>query len=1142
VPCALKSQGLSNWRSTVILSSSDTVRVDTLSMIPGSLSVIDDMGEKLNYDQYYLNEIQSRFALIKDIQSDSIRLNYRVFASDLSQSVYNKDTLIIQKSLFVDNPFAYKVTKENTLKIFDESSLERNGSISRGLVVGNRQNLSVNSDFNLQLSGKISDQIGILANISDDNIPIQAEGNTQQLQEFDNIFIKLFDEKSNLIAGDFRTEYGDGRFMRYAKKARGVDYRYMDELSSNKDSVVTLNIGASIAVSKGKFGRNTFMGIEGNQGPYRLTGAENELFIIVLAGTERVFVDGVLKKRGADGDYVIDYNSSEITFTSNLLVTKDVRINIDFQYSDKNYTRSVVTTNASLQREKSKLSFHFYSEQDSKNQPLQQDLSEEERQLLSIVGDNLDQAVILGVDSAAFSDSEVLYQLTDSLGYDSVFVYRPDPDSTNYRLNFSLVGENNGDYVQDGFTPNGRKFRWISPDTINGGIIRQGDYLPVRRLISPQKRMLLITRYEKYLENNDMLYVEGSLSNRDLNNFSDNDDQNNLGAAVNFGGIKSFPLNERTKLQLIVDHEYRDKDFQSIERYREVEFDINWNYQASEVIGDQHLSTIGLGIVKDQKNYFNWKLNSLLEDENYNGIKNEYNLFWKKKSIELLSKASLLKTSGNEKTSFIVQSADLSKRFAWWKIGVKNEFRSNKKFLVNQDSLMTSSFEFIDGEIYIANHDSSDHNFRLFYKERLDKLSDQVDLRNSSNGKSYGVQYQGRLHKNHQLDAVVSNRTLRIINEELTDQKAEDTFLGKLNYTGRVLKKAMSFNTFYDISSGLEPQKEFLYIQVPAGQGVYVWVDYNENGVKELEEFEIAKFQYEADYIRTFTLTNDFQKTFANSFSQSLDVNPAIWWYDSTGFLKFISRFSNLTSIRISRKTTREDNNSSFDPFIRSIDNNDLINLNSSLREVLFFNKNNLKWGMDFTYTELANKQLLSNGFEARRNDAQRINLRWNINRAIRWDQSIENGNKVNAADYSQTRDYAINYRTVESTIQYQPGKKYRVKLNADITAKENNNAEQENEKANLQSIGLEGRFSEVNKGNLQLGFDFINIDFTGGGNNSLSFEMLNGLAVGKNYTWNILLQRTIMKNLELNFTYNGRKSESINAIHSGGMQIRAFF
>ena len=53
---------------------------------------------------------------------------------------------------------------------------------------------------------------------------------------------------------------------------------------------------------------------------------------------------------------------------------------------------------------------------------------------------------------------------------------------------------------------------------------------------------------------------------------------------------------------------------------------------------------------------------------------------------------------------------------------------------------------------------------------------------------------------------------------------------------------------------------------------------------------------------------------------------------------------------------------------------------------------------------------------------------------------------------------------------------------------------------------------------------------------------MLEGLQVGSNITLKVGFQKNMSKNLQLSISYNGRKSEENRAIHTGSMQMRAFF
>ena len=53
--------------------------------------------------------------------------------------------------------------------------LKRSGSIVRGVNVGSNKDMTLNSGLNLQLSGKLTDDLEIVAALTDASTPIQPE-------------------------------------------------------------------------------------------------------------------------------------------------------------------------------------------------------------------------------------------------------------------------------------------------------------------------------------------------------------------------------------------------------------------------------------------------------------------------------------------------------------------------------------------------------------------------------------------------------------------------------------------------------------------------------------------------------------------------------------------------------------------------------------------------------------------------------------------------------------------------------------------------------------------------------------------------------------------------------------------------------
>ena len=273
------------------------------------------------------------------------------------------------------------------------------------------------------------------------------------------VFIQLTDKRNKIIAGDFTLPLRTHYFMKYTKRGLGLVVQNSSEIKG--DGI--LKSEASISISKGKFNRQSIQGVEGSQGPYRLQGSQGESYITILGGTENVYIDGKKLVRGQDQDYLIDYNSAEIIFTPRNRITKDKRIVVEFQYSDRQYARPLVTADFEYTTSKGSTYVQFFQEMDAKNQPLQQTLTAEDRVTLMQAGDSFSSTNVSGIDSTGFQSDRVMYMRVDTLSYSNVLVYSTNASNAFFTANFTFVGNGNGNYVENGFSSYGKVFKWVAP-------------------------------------------------------------------------------------------------------------------------------------------------------------------------------------------------------------------------------------------------------------------------------------------------------------------------------------------------------------------------------------------------------------------------------------------------------------------------------------------------------------------------------------------------------------------------------------------------------------------------------------------------------------------------------------------------------
>ncbi|MFY7944823.1 MAG: hypothetical protein ACOVNZ_09585 [Crocinitomicaceae bacterium] len=1132
----------SSWREYKRFVDKEFIHLDTSSIYPNSLIVVHRK-DTLKKEQYSFDFATGIFELKSPIY-DTLNFKYQVFPFDLTKSYKKRDTTIIYNQN-KGNQDLFKIeNKVSVNDIFGGNELNKNGSISRGVSFGNNQDLGINSSLNLELSGNLAPNLKVLASVSDANLPIQPDGNTNKLQEFDQVFIQVYNDNLKVVAGDFWINKPTGYFLTYRKRGQGLtsEYSWLTPKQNKWQTQV------SAALSKGKFNRQIIQGIESNQGPYRLIGAENEPFILILAGTERIYIDGKLLQRGQEFDYVIDYNSSELTFTSRNLITKDSRIVAEFQYSDQNYARSLVQNSTSFTGKKVNFWFNAYSEQDAKNQSLQQELSGEQKLYLSQIGDDLSQARISSIDSVGFIDNQILYKMIDSLGYDSVLVFTVNPDSSKYRASFQFVGSNKGDYVLSNYNALGKVFKWVEP--ISG--IPQGDYAPSRLIITPKKKQLLSSGIQVEITPKLIFESEAALSTNDINTFSKINGEDDQGYAnrtkikylVPFGKDSTIGWKMESKAEV----ELLSSNFSPIEQYRKVEFDRDWNTRNKGFLGSQTAANIGTTIQNKRNGFINLEGQHFAIGKQFSGNRLATEGNWKQDGWSAKWDGSALTSRsenantiiGNEKNSFFRHRADISKDFKYFKIGYIDDHERND-FRDSSNKIRANSYQFFDYQFYFSSGDSSKTYFKLFYRERYDQRADSIQLKPVAKAITAGGELKLANLKNQRLNLIGAYRSLLVSDTVLLSQTPENSMVGRIEYEAKWWKNALTWNTFYEVGSGLEQKREFQYLKVNDGQGIYTWVDYNGDGIKDLNEFEIAQYVDQASYIRIFIPSNTYINTYSNEFNQSVFWRPERIWSNKKGLKQFLSRFSDQARLRINRKLNEFDPNAAFNPLATEINDQSLVSTSSTIKNSLFFNRTSSVISAEYSIQDVKSKTLLATGFDSKRNASQEFSLRWNIRTAFSIEIKGQIGIKESFADYTIGRNYRYDYKTGQPSLIFQPSTNFRISLDGRISKKQNA-IDLGSEKCDLIEIGSTLKYNQTDRGSLQGEFKMVQMDFTGNSNSAVGFELLESLRPGTNYTWNFGYQRNVSKNLQLTIQYLGRKSEDSRMIHSGNMEVRAFF
>jgi hypothetical protein len=1132
------SQALVNFHAENHSTKDTIIRLNNYPVIENSVR-IHYQNQEISMQDFtidYMNgEIRCRFPN----KFDELQVFYRSYSYDFSKipsylsllSEMKKQNISenseISKPSIKYHPRDFKDMTENA------SVLNLKGSIARGVNVGSNQNANLSSNLNLQIDGDLGDGIMLRASLSDRNIPIQPDGTTQQIQEFDQVFIEVFNSDFRLIAGDFKVEEKKDAFLRYNRKSQGalVEGKIVD----NKAGVqVKSSLGG--AASRGKYMRMEIAGEEGNQGPYQLSGANNESWIIVLSGSEKVYLNGNLLTRGQSKDYTIDYNTGEINFTANRIISKDSRIIVEFEYSDRNYNRFVWLTNHEITTENSKYFVRWFSESDAKNQPVDQTMDADKRLFLSKIGDNINEAFYPTADSVGFDQGQIRYQIVDTVVngvlYDSVYVYSIEPENAVYQVGFSLVGQNKGNYIRQINSANGKVYQWVVPE----GGVPQGNYEPVSIIITPKKKQVLTMGGENQLNPKTHIYYELALSNNDINTFSSLDGSNDKGLALLSGIKQKLIARDAVKLNMDIKYQFINLDFVEFENFRETEFARDWNLNQSLPEINEHNGTLALDAIVGKNYTSNYKVDGIIRGNNYSGIKQFMLHRFQNAKWDIVFKGDLLNSEQEQITTrFLKHQFRVGRKLESLEIYAE-EYQEWNHFLI-RDSLTGSAFRFQELKFWLNQGVKSQNNWKIMYQYRLDELPNAVQLIQTS--ESHDVTASAKLlsGKHQQLETSLGYRKLNILSHEIPlGQDAQNNLLAQLRYNLRALNGGFQSTVFYSSGSGLEIKKDYAYIEVPAGQGVYTWRDYNENGQQELDEFEIANYSDEARYIRIAIPGKESVQSFNNQLIVALQLHPGKFRTDKKS--NFLDRLSNQFSLQLSNKNTAQNWQEQYLPWSNMGDTN-FVFLNNSLRNVLSFNRFSQLFSSDIIYQKFQSNSLLINGLDRQSNQITELKIRVSLSPQISVHNQGGIGNTSFDSQFFTSKDYRIQYEQNELSVNYQPDINMRLRVFGKFSHKENSL----NRVFSRQySPGIEYRNNQFAKGMLGIKLTYTYLEYNGSENSSLAYQMLESLLPGHNVVASFDFQKRLSNGLQINLNYQLRKPADSPIIHNGGIQVRAYF
>ncbi len=384
-------------------------------------------------------------------------------------------------------------------------------------------------------------------------------------------------------------------------------------------------------------------------------------------------------------------------------------------------------------------------------------------------------------------------------------------------------------------------------------------------------------------------------------------------------------------------------------------------------------------------------------------------------------------------------------------------------------------------------------------------ISAEYDIHSSDVFKLSGIEILKNIKQN--IDSVSCNKSTSLT--------------GRTQAALQLWNHQLKIDSHIESETGIMEKAGYTFLKTTAGNGYYVWNDYNQNGEQELNEFEKAFYKTDADYVKYYIHTGEY----INTISSRYNIN-AVWNGVQNPESRFMKRYFlqrlYLNIILSASSKSAADNKFMF---VSSGD--------STLAQSSAFKLNakhqfiNNVW-MIYGYSNAKNNRLTFYGTENDRQKAQSYGLETVIREKLKIQDIFTQGKETYDSEFFPEKNYSIDINQNVATATLTIKQNHEISTIYDYCLKRCYNS-----KAAISSLTTKYMFNS-SAGYASASVSMVDNQVEGEENVSVTYQMLAGLNKGRNLVGSISICIKVAKYLQIATDFEIRKSKNSKTILGG--------